>query len=388
MKALKIIHVSAWGRTFTQFRMPLLRKLREIGAKQIIYCPNEIEHVSKLIEEGFEVTIGDVSSNFQVSIIRQILALYKFIKKENFSVLIAHQPMGALVGIPAAYFAGIPVKIYSTGGLKFSTDYKGFMNKLFKFGEIKIIGMSDAVFLVNREDEQLLKQNSSVKKKAYYVGPKGGCGVDINCFNPQKRLDLRNRARKEIGIADNIFLTGYIGRCVWEKGFKEIIDSAVLLKEKKSKFKIKYLILGKGHHLEDIEKYADERGVKDSFIFLGYKFNVNFYMSAMDVFILPSYREGLPISLLEAMAFGIPSIATNIRGNRELIINRKTGILVPIKDSSKLAEAILFLKNNPFIASTMGRKGHEDISKKFYEDILIDKTMNIIKQLTNEIGES
>lgn len=382
MNKPKIIHISAWAKTFTQFKMPILKGLKKMGYEQTIFCPNDTKHIEKLMDENFNIVIGDVCSALNIKVGKQIINLYNFIKREKFSILIGHQPMGALIGISAAYFARIPIKIYATGGLKFNPTSNSLINVLLKYGELKIIRMSDAVLVINREDEQALKKIPYVNDKIYYIGPRDGCGIDTNKFNVHNRLRLRNIAREELGIDNNIFVVGYTGRCVWEKGFKEIIDAIFLINKKN----IRFLIVGDGHHMEKIKDYAKEKGVNSQFIFLGYKFNIDYYMSAFDIFILPSYREGMPVSLLEAMAFGIPSIATNIRGNRELIIDGKTGILLPVKNASKLAEAILYFKNNPNNALIMGTKGAEYIFSNFSEDTLLDKTLNLINRLIEMKG--
>jgi len=377
----KIIHVSAWAKTFTQFRMPLIRTQKDIFKKVLIYCPYESSHIERLIEEGFEVKIAPVSGKVKPEVIFQIIKLYRYLKKEHFDILAAHQPMGALVGITAASLAGVPIKIYSTGGLKYCPDKNRKLNNILKYGELGIIKSADAVFLVNKEDEALLICIPSVKDKAYYVGPRGGCGIDTERFSLWRRLELRDKARKNLEIGEDTLLVGYAGRCIWKKGFKEIVDAACILKEKEAGEKIQFLVLGEGQHLPAIKNYMDQKGLNSMFNFLGYKFNIDFYMSAFDIFILPSYREGLPVSLLEAMALGIPSIATNVRGNRDLIKDGETGLLVPVGEVDKLARAILYIKNSPDKGAYMGKRASEYVINRYSESVMVDKTMGIINNL-------
>ena len=229
--------------------------------------------------------------------------------------------MGALVGILAAQLARTPVKIYSTGGLKYLPGPKGFLDPILKNGEFCIIGMCDAVFLVNREDQNLL-ENSEYKDKASYVGPLGGCGIDVTRFNSRARLKNRPRARNELGVKNGDFVIGYTGRMVWEKGFRDLINAASLIKERN----VLFLLFGEGDALQEITQYARDKGVASIFRFEKYTFDINYLMAAFDMFVLPSYREGLPVSLLESMALGLPCVGTNIRGTRELIRDGETGI--------------------------------------------------------------
>lgn len=377
----KVIHISAWGRTFTQFRLPLIRRQNEIFKRVLLYCPNEQAHIKRLEEEGFEIEIASVSKKPDLHIVLQILKLYQYLKRGEFDVLFAHHPMGALIGIPAARIAKVPLKIYSTGGLKYSPDRGGLSNLLVRYGEMQLIKMADAVFLVNREDEKLLKSIPAVREKAYYVGPQAGCGCDTENFNIDKRLWFRGKARRELGVDDETFLVGYAGRCVWEKGFKEIVNAAGDLRENMAGKKILFMILGDGLHLSEIRDYVNRKGLLSLFIFLGYKFNVSYYLSAIDVFVLPSYREGAPVSLLQAMALGIPSIASNTRGSRELINHGESGMLVPIRNAEALKGAILSMKNRHDRGESLGRRGAKHVLGSYSEGALLNKTMELIQSL-------
>lgn len=395
----KIIHVCAWAQALWHFRLPLLKTHRATFGKTVIYCParqycengknfNESErHINKLIEEGFNVKIGSISSRLGINLIPQIRLLYNFLKKEQFDVLMAHQPMGGIVGITAGYLAGVPIRIYSTGGLKYVPQRDGFINKFYKHGEKALIRMTDAVFLVNQEDEEYLSSIPLLRDKACYVGPSGGCGINLSKFSTQRRFTYRATARKEIGLTNDNFVIGYSGRCVWEKGFRDIVDASELLINLIPERKILFLIIGDGIHLPQIREYIEKKGLPNSFKFLGYKYESDYYMSAFDLFILPSYREGLPIALLEAMAMGIPCIATNIRGNRELIRHKENGLLISQKNSKELAMAIACLIRNPGEAAAYGKMAKKSIHERFDENILVKRTMGIIHDLINKNGK-
>jgi len=104
----------------------------------------------------------------------------------------------------------------------------------------------------------------------------------------------------------------------------------------------------------------------------------------MDVFVLPSYREGLGISIIEASAMERPIVATDIRGCREAVDNNKTGILVPVKDPEKLAQAIIYLLENPEIAREMGKQGREKVLKEFDENIIFSRMKVEYERLVKE----
>ena len=119
-------------------------------------------------------------------------------------------------------------------------------------------------------------------------------------------------------------------------------------------------------------------------IFLGERVDVDEIYSLIDIFVLPTHREGVGASILEASAMEKPIIATNIRGCREAVDNGKTGILVPLKNPEKLAEVIIYLFNNPEKAKEMGRKGREKILKEFDEKIIFSRIKIEYQRLIKE----
>lgn len=133
-------------------------------------------------------------------------------------------------------------------------------------------------------------------------------------------------------------------------------------------------------NIEIVKKY----GIEKNTIFLGETGDVDQIYPLMDIFILPSYREGFPRSILEAMAEKKPVIATNIRGCREEIDDGKNGILVPVKDSEKLAKAIVFLLNNINKAKEMGENARLNVEKYFSEEIVFDKIEKEYARLIEE----
>ena len=125
-------------------------------------------------------------------------------------------------------------------------------------------------------------------------------------------------------------------------------------------------------------------GIEKKVIFLGKREDVDEIYPLMDIFVLPSHREGLGISIVEASSMEKPVIATNIRGCREAVEAGKTGILVPLKNPEKLAEAIIHLFNNPEKAKEMGRKGREKVLREFDESIVFSKIKTEYQRLIKE----
>lgn len=384
---MRIVHVCAWARAFTQFRMPLLRALRQQGCDQLIYCPYEKGHVERIRSEGFNLVTGEVCVRPSLKMAPQMAAMYQFLKQGRFDVLMAHQPMAALVSIPVARLAGVPFIIYSTGGLKYFPRELNAFDVLIKHGELKIIELSDAVFLVNREDEAFLKGICKYAEKAHYVGPMGGCGIDGTRYQPLTRERAKVRVRNDFTLTNKDFVIGYTGRIVWEKGLKDLIDAVVKLRSKCQAMNgIGVLLFGEGKDIEAIKSYAVKTKVDELVRFEGYHFDIADCMAAFDVFVLPSYREGLSVSLLEAMALGIPSVATGIRGSRELIEAGKTGLLVPPGDSEALMLALRALHDNPEERTRMGERAARSVLASYSQDAVLPRTVELMLTLASQRG--
>ena len=383
-KHLKLIHIATGPKMFTQFRMPMIRMQRDTYKNLVLYFPNSDNKLErKLYLNGFKMVNGPVTNRISPYTIFEIVILYKFLIKNNFDILVAHQPIGSIIGIIAGLLAGVPVRIYSTGGLKWMPGRVGIHNQLMKLGEQLIIKMSSAVFLVNKEDEAVMKSNT-MKSKFFYVGPRGGCGVNPEKFSMSVRLKYRKKVRKELKIEEDVIVVGYAGRIVWEKGLKEIIELASIVKNEKNINNFVFVFLGVGKDVLEFKKALNGINVLNNFIFLGYVENVEYFMSAFDIFLLPSYREGLPVALLEAMALTIPCIATNIRGSRDLITNKKTGLLVPIKDANKISAALFQYCDNKSIRDSIGLSGANYVRKEYSEKQLLYKMNNVIENLESQ----
>ena len=134
----------------------------------------------------------------------------------------------------------------------------------------------------------------------------------------------------------------------------------------------KLLIIGDGPIRENLEQHTAELGLKDSVIFTGFIVNPQRYFCLMDIFLLPSLSEGTSMTLLEAMAFSIPCIVTNVGGNPEIVINNESGLVVPNDDAESLTKAMCLLLTDKELASSLGTQGQHR-----YQDVFtIEKMVN------------
>ena len=202
-------------------------------------------------------------------------------------------------------------------------------------------------------------------------------GIDVKRFDPLRfDQDFILNKKRELGI-ENKKVIGMVGRFVKEKGYLDLFDAFKIIK-KQIPNAVLLLVAPKDREKEDAldKSVLKEYGIEKETVLLGYEeevANVEEIYSLMDVFVLPSYREGFSMSLLEAQAMEKPVVATDIRGCRESVDNGKTGVLVPLKDLEKLAEAIISFLSNPVKSIEVGEIGRKRVLKEFDESQIFDK---------------
>jgi len=289
-----------------------------------------------LIEEaGYEVfylsNFKRVNS-FRFSI---LFRLVKILKKHNVDILHCHRHKSTVYGTVAAVFAKTPVVMAHVHGLGRSRNFRRKLINFFLFKKInKIVPVAKSV----RED--VLKNNWSVPEEKIFVLE--------NSIDYRRFADVsisKADAKQMLGLPSDVFVFGTVGRLAPTKGPSYLIKAFVNIKEKMPKAHL--ILLGAGPLKEELQQQVAEASVYQSVHFLGYRNNIEVLLKAMDVFVLSSIAEGMPRAILEAMAAGVPCIATEVGGIPEIISDNNVGVLVPPKDSEALAEEMIKLAKMP-----------------------------------------
>ena len=188
------------------------------------------------------------------------------------------------------------------------------------------------------------------------------------------------RYRSELKLRPEIKVIGSIGRLTSEKGHRYLLEAfpAVLRKFPDSKL----LLVGDGNLREKLLMRAKKLGITESVIFLGYKKDIKPLLSIMDIFVFPSLTEGFGMALLEAMAMGVPIIASKVGGIPEIIKEGETGVLVKPKSSSEIAEAIIKLLSEKEISHRMKARSKEEV-RRFSVEEMVRKYENLYISLVD-----
>ena len=324
------------------------------------------EHVS--VVEGKGISFHPVPITRRMTPFSDLVSLVRLIRifrHERFDVVHVHTPKGSFIGSLAAFITRIPVRFYTIHGYYFHPDMPAYKARFYRFFEFLTSRFVHHAFTVNREDRATaIRLGYYPEERISYLGG----GIDLSQFIPSEISSTRREEiRRSIGLLPGDRVVGFIGRLVKEKGLVELLEAYKGLKEKLPNLRL--LIVGP----MDPEKkdaispsMANNLGAEDV-VFTGMRLDIPEMLSAMDVFALPSYREGFPQSVMEASAMGVPVVTTNVRGCREAVEDGKTGLVVPARDSSSLAEAIRIILTNPDIARRMGEAGRRKALAEFDE---------------------
>lgn len=265
--------------------------------------------------------------------------LCELMKTENYDVVHCNTPIGGLLGRICGKKYGIDKMLYQVHGFHF---YKGAPKKnwlLYYPVEKWLARYTDALVTINTEDFAFAKENLKLRKKdsVYYV-PGVGIDLDSISINPKKR-EIK---RSELSLGEDDIVLISVGELNTNKNNQVIIKALAKLKNPK----LHYILCGVGEERESLETLAKQNGLENNIHFLGYRTDVMDIYSASDIFVMPSFREGLSRSIMEAMANGLPCVVSDIRGNVDMIEQEKGGYLCSPSDVDAFAEAIDILSKD------------------------------------------
>jgi len=370
---MKAIFVSNTSLTIRNFRVGLMQALKSRGY-DVIFCSQDNGYAQEVAKKGFTfipLTIDRKGTNFFTDL-KLIFALYKLYQKEKPDIVLHYTIKPNIYGSLAARLASIPC-INNITGLGYVFIKKNPVYSLVKL-LYKISGnLAQRTFFQNKDDLNLfLEKRLIAKNKAVLVN---GSGIDINFFTS----DFCRTVKKEEG--EFVFL--FTGRFLWDKGLGELVRAARVTRQRypKTRFWLAGIIDSgnpAGISLETIKEWEEEGVVE----YLGEVQDIRLFICQADCVVLPSYREGIPRSLLEALAMEKPIITTNAVGCREVVEEGVNGFSVPVKDSQALADAFCkMIELAPEERLKMGQAGRKKIEKYFKDDIIIGKYIEAIEQI-------
>jgi len=304
--------------------------------------------------------------------------LTRLLRKIRPDVVHTHNPKPGLYGRLAARLARVPVVVNTVHGL-YATADDPLAKRLAVYSAERAASLcSHAELVQNPEDLEVLRRLGVPERKLVLLGN----GVDLERFRPRHAPAEVAEARRSLGLETDKVVVGTVARLVWQKGLRELFAAAAALRERCPD--LVFCVVGPG----DPEK-ADALGTEDieqakslgNVTFAGLRHDVEKVYPAFDLFALPSYREGFSRTAMEAAACGVPVVASDIRGCRQVVDDGVTGLLVPARDSQALAAAVEELAGDAQRRHAMGKAAAAKAEAEFDDRRVAATTLAVYRRL-------
>ena len=336
-----------------------------------------------------QITVSAVMMPRTITPLSDIAALGKLWSRLRIirpHIVHSHTPKGGLLGMIAAYFAGIPIRIYNIHGMPYMTA-SGFRRRILKFTEKVSCLLAHQVLCVSHSIREVAISDSICPPdKIKVIGGGSINGIDSgNRFNPETLASSRSNIRREYGIPDNAIVIGFVGRIVRDKGIVELAEAWKTIADRNSN--VYLMLIGPFEPQDQVppETVAILEG-HDRIVLAGMCKDTAPYYAAMDIVVLPTYREGFPVVPMEAAAMGLPVVATKIPGCIDAIQDGVTGTLVPPQQSDALAEAIQRYLDDPELREKHGKAGRERVVRDFRQEDIWEAIYQEYMRLLKEKG--
>lgn len=386
----RVLHLTTTATSLDWLLAPQLRAFMDAGFEVSTASSSgsdtEAAHVGSLRSQGIvhhEVPSLSRNLDFRADAraIGELRALLGVVQPD---ILHTHNPKPGVIGRFLGRSMGVPIVVNTVHGL-YAQPTDSVTRRSVVYGlERLAAACSDAELIQNPEDVSTLQGLGIPRERLHLLGN----GIDLERFG--RRVDndrVRRDVRSELGIDPGVPTIGMVGRMVWEKGYREFFDAIVQLRSaNETPFEV--VVVGPSEIDKDgavDQKTIDqmkELGVR----FLGSRDDVDRLLCAFDVFALPSYREGFPRAAMEASAMGIPVVASDIRGCRQVVVDGETGFLVPPRQSDGLARSLRLLLDDPDSRRRMGRKAAQRAAAEFDQDRVIARTLAVYRNLLDGAG--
>ena len=371
----KVLYVATYGDFFSSFQINNMKLWQELGCE--VHCAADFsdKNYNRYTDKIDDIKVKKhqvdfVRTPFSFKNIKAFFQLKRIMTNENINILDTHNPVASILSRIAANLIGIDKVMYTVHGFFF---YKGASlkkNLLFKPVEFFMARLTDVLIVTNLEDYEAA-QKMKVRENVYYVPGVGVATEEISNLS----VNVSNK-KKELGIPENSFVLCSVGECIKRKNH----ESAIRAFSKIYTPDMYYIVVGDGLLFEHLNALVKELKLEKNVLLPGYRKDANEILKISDLYLFPSYQEGLSVALMQAMAAGLPVVASRIRGNVDCIIDGKGGITVSPTDIDEMSNAISLLRHNNSIRSDFGNFNVEKV-KKFSKVEVYKKNFQIFSSL-------
>lgn len=323
------------------------------------------EQVSRLENAGIRTARFPLVRHYNpVTALPAVISLARYLRREQFDIVHTHSTEAGIIGRFAAAIAEVPHVVHTVHGVPFADDRHPALNRFVLGCERRAAGYTDSI-----------ATNADVIASDYLDRGIGSpdqyttiySGIELDTFEDVAPAADLPGSRPRVVM---------IGRLTDGKGFDVLLDAAERLADRD----VSFCLVGEGPLYDDLAGEIEARGLADSVFLTGFRDDIPSVLAASDVLVLPSFREGTPRVITEAMASGLPVIATNIAGIPEQVADGESGYLIPTGDPDALADRLGTLLESPELRTEMGNRGRQRV-QKFSADRMLSELDSLYQRV-------
>ncbi|WP_297125704.1 glycosyltransferase [uncultured Eubacterium sp.] len=376
----KICFVTTISATLSSFVVETAKCIHNNTDWDITFICNYDEKFEKSLPEYIHYISVPMERGIRIAGVKAMLEMKKIFQREKFDLIQYSTPNASLYASMAGKLAHVPVRLYCQWGLVF-VGFQGLKRKIFQMEEKYVCHLSTHIEPDSNSNLRFAHEIGLYpKSKGSVIWNGSACGVNLTKFDISNKEEYRKDIREQLDIPEDAFVYGFVGRITRDKGINELLEAYKKLNDDS------YLIMvGRSEVDETINQELYTWASKNEKIkFTGYTTVVEQYLSAMDCYILPSYREGFGMGVVEAEAMGVPVIVTDIPGPIDAMIDNETGIVVQKADVESLYNAMISIREDKVRYFAMAEKAHDFAVNNFEQKQLFSYILEDRKKLLGE----
>ena len=379
----KICFVTTVSITLKSFVLELAKYLHANGNFDITFICNPDPVFADSLPDYIRFIPVSMERGISLGGIGAMLKMVKIFRREKFNLVQYSTPNASFYASLAAWLAKIPVRLYCQWGMAY-VGFQGLKRKIFKAIEKTVCGLSTWVEPDSHGNLEFSHAEGLYPESKGSVNWNGSAsGVDLGKFDISGRQEWRAGKRAEYHIPEDAFVYGFIGRITGDKGINELFTAfRDLLARRPNAY---LMMVGNPEKSDSVDSALYEWAQNEPHVlFCGYTNVVEQYLAAMDVYVLPSYREGFGSAVIEAEAMGVPVIVTDIPGPTNAMLRNETGLVVPKKDATALQNAMETVLTSPELCRQFAEAGYRFASENFEQKVLFGYILEDRKRLLGD----
>jgi glycosyltransferase involved in cell wall biosynthesis len=310
--------------------------------------------------------------------VKALFKLVRIIRRHRYHIVHTHTAKAGMLGRLAGFIVKTPLVIHTLHGSTFHESLSPWRRRWYRFLE-RMAAAATTQFVTVGEDLRSIYLDARVGQADRYVTIRSGFQLQRFQLSEQEVKERGRCMRASLGITDQEAVVGTAGRLEARKGHNFFLQTAQQVLQQQTA--VTFLLAGEGPANRDLVELARHLGVEQRVRFLGYRYDIEDVMAAMDVFVLTSLWEGLPRVIVQAAALGKPIVTFDIEGVREVVVDGDNGYVVPLRDVSGLADRIAWLVKDRATAREMGERGRQRVTAEWDVQTMVHRISELYRHL-------